>query len=173
MRTSILDTGEGLFRSFISTQIISNLSSLSSYIQLGIDYTIRQNHLKADKWDVFQCHWRTGHWTTHQPLTDILTGHHLIDYESQNLLNRVNILANLELLILTAANRKTRQLHRPAKTPGPNDNKNEHSDIDKYSILTSTSGAQLLRLLTVAKDWVWLLYSARLLVIRTSYNVVL
>ena len=55
------------------------------------------------------------------------------------------------------------------KTPEPSD-KNEHSD--KYSILTSTSGAQLLRLLAVAKDWVWLLYSARLLVIRT-YNVVL
>ena len=112
---------------------------------------------------------------THHPLTgtDILTGHHLIDYESQNLLNIVNILANLEpLILMTAASRKTRQLHRPATTPRPSDNENEHSDIDKCSISTSTSGAQLLRLLGVAKDRVWLLYSARLLVIM-SYNMVL
>ena len=89
---------------------------------------------------------------THHPLTgtDILTGHHLIDYESQNLLNIVNILANLEPL--TAASRKTRQLHRLAMTPRPRDNDNEHSDIGKCSVFTSTSGAQLLRLLGVAKD---------------------
>ena len=65
---------------------------------------------------------------THHPLTgtDILTGHHLIDYESQNLLNIVNILANLEpLILMTAASRKTRQLHRPAKTPRPNDDEKE------------------------------------------------
>ena len=92
---------------------------------------------------------------THHPLTgtDILTGHHLIDYESQNLLNIVNILANLEpLILMTAASRKTRQLHRPATTPRPRDNDDEHSYIGKCSVFTSTSGAQLLRLLGVAKD---------------------